>query len=150
MLSHTDPVNLDNSEFCTWIKQTIILFVSKIEKLSTGAHQSEWNKLELQKGCQALEWAEQGSGGITILGTVQKNVWMCHFGTWLSGGLDSSVSMADLRVFCNIKYFMVLGLEEDMHVFYNICKLKLAWTGEFNQLSPRGQKIYHLTYFCQS
>lgn len=129
MLSLTDPVNLDNSEFWIWIKQTIILFLSKIEKLSTGTHQSEWDNPEQQKGCQALEWAEQGSGGITILSTVQKNVWICNFGIWFRGGLGSSESMAgidDLRVFCNLKYFMVLGLEEDMHVFYNIYKLKLA------------------------
>lgn len=84
-----------------------------------------------------MEWAEQGSGGITILGTVQKNMWMWHFGTLFSGGLDSSVSMAgtdDLRAVYKLKYFMALGLEEDMHVFYNIYKLKLTWIGEFNQL----------------
>lgn len=82
-------------------------------------------------------WDEQGSGGITILGTVEKNVWIWHFGTWFNSGLDSSVSVVgtdDLRIFCNLKYFMALGLEEDMHVFSNICKLKLAWTGEFSQL----------------
>jgi len=46
-----------------------------------------------------LEQVAQGSGGVTVTGGVQKNVYIWHFWTWFSrhGDVGLMVELDDLR-----------------------------------------------------